>query len=181
MAVIQVGGSSHRGRSLDHDLPLLPFIDFMLCLVAFLMLTAAWSQMGRLQAEANGANGTSEEPRRQSVLHLTVQENSFDLAWRDGETVVDTQQVPRKATFAADQSPHYPELAASLETSWKAHGAHRAVSDPAQDRAVIHVANSLDFSEMSAVMDALAGPTRRVEQGARAGKIAAFAVSLATD
>jgi biopolymer transport protein ExbD len=181
MAVIQVGGSSHRGRALDHDLPLLPFIDFMLCLVAFLMLTAAWSQMGRLQAEANGSSGASEEQRRPTVLHLTVKENAFDLAWRDGETVIDTQQVPRKATFAGDQSPHYPELAASLETSWKAHGTHRAASDIAQDRAVIHVANSLDFSEMSAVMDALAAPTRRVEQGARAGKIAAFAVSLAAD
>lgn len=181
MAVIQVGGSSHRGRALDHDLPLLPFVDFMLCLVAFLMLTAQWSQMGRLQAQGHGPSDSSEEPVSKKMLHVTVKDDVFDLAWRDGSIVVETQQVPRKPTFSADHAPHYPDLAASLNASWATHGVHRGASDATQDRAVLHTSNALDFGEVAAVMDALSAPTRPLEQGARRGKIPAFAVSFATD
>jgi biopolymer transport protein ExbD len=181
MAVIQVGGSSHRGRALDHDLPLLPFIDFMLCLVAFLMLTAQWSQMGRLQAEGHGPSDSSEEPVSKKSLHVTVKEDQFDLAWRDGSTVIDTQRLPRKATLSADHAPHYPELAAALKAAWATHGVHRAASDHTQDRAVLHTSNALDFGEVAAVMDALSAPMRPLDQGTRSGQIPAFAVSFATD
>ncbi|MGC4087410.1 MAG: biopolymer transporter ExbD [Polyangiaceae bacterium] len=181
MAVIQVGGGSHRGRALDHDLPLLPFIDFMLCLVAFLMLTAEWSHMGRLQALGSGPSDDQVQPTSKKMLHLTVNKDTFDLAWRDGSTVVETQQVPRKATFTAEHEPHYQDLATSLKASWAAHGVHRAPSDTAQDHAVLHTSNSLDFGEVAAVMDALAAPTRRFQQGAREAQIPAFAVSFASD
>ena len=181
MAVIQVGGSSHRGRALDHDLPLLPFIDFMLCLVAFLMLTAEWSHMGRLQAQGHGQSDGGEQPSSKKMLHVTVKDDRFDLAWRDGSTVIETQEVPRQATFSSDSAPHYPGLAASLKSSWTTHGVHRARSDKTQDRAVLHTSNSLDFGEMAAVMDALSAPTRDFEQGSRSAQIPAFAVSFATD
>ena len=51
MATIVIGGSSSR-RELNHELPLVPFIDFLLCIVAFLLVTAVWSQMARLDADA---------------------------------------------------------------------------------------------------------------------------------
>jgi biopolymer transport protein ExbD len=181
MATISVGGATHRGRALDHDLPLMPFIDFMLCLVAFLMLTAEWSHMGRLQALGSGPSDAPEQPASKKALHVTVKDDSFDLAWRDGSVVVETQQVPRKASYSSDHAPHYPDLATSLKTAWAAQGVHRAPSDATQDRAVLHTANSLDFGEVAAVMDALAAPTRRFEQGAHAGQIPAFSVSFAAD
>ncbi|MFZ5892058.1 MAG: ExbD/TolR family protein [Myxococcota bacterium] len=179
MATIQVESGSHRGRALDHDLPLLPFIDFMLCLVAFLLLTAQWSQMGRLQAVGSGPDNEPVTPTDNKTLHLTVKEDVFHLAWRDGSTVIDTQDVPRKAVFTADNAPHYPDLAASLKTAWASKGVHRAASDPKQDRAVLHTSNALDFGEVAAVMDALSAPTRRLD-GARKD-IPAFSVSFATD
>ena len=51
MAGIDVGGG-HGRRSVNQELPLVPFIDFLLCLVMFLLVTAVWSQMARLNADA---------------------------------------------------------------------------------------------------------------------------------
>ena len=48
MAGIDVGGGHGGKRSTNHEIPLIPFIDFLLCLVAFLLVTAVWSQMARI-------------------------------------------------------------------------------------------------------------------------------------
>src|SRR6185295_16932138 len=40
MASISVGEGKSGRRALDHVLPLVPFIDFMVCLIAFLIVTA---------------------------------------------------------------------------------------------------------------------------------------------
>jgi biopolymer transport protein ExbD len=162
-------------------LPLLPFVDFMLCLVAFLLATAIWSQMARLTAVGTGQHGGDETLLPKTTLHVSVQEQSFALAWREGSTLIETQQVPRKAVFASDHAPHYPALGAALGAAWAAHGVHRAASDASQDLAVLHTSNALDFGEVAAVMDALHAPRRKLDGAPRDGQIAAFAVSFAVD
>jgi len=52
MAGIDTGGGHGGKRSTNHEIPLIPFIDFLLCLVAFLLVTAVWSQMARINADA---------------------------------------------------------------------------------------------------------------------------------
>jgi hypothetical protein len=52
MAGIDVGGGHGGKRNVNHEIPLIPFIDFLLCLVAFLLVTAVWSQMARINADA---------------------------------------------------------------------------------------------------------------------------------
>ncbi len=52
MAGIDVGGGHGGKRATNHEHPLIPFIDFLLCLVAFLLVTAVWSQMARINADA---------------------------------------------------------------------------------------------------------------------------------
>jgi len=75
MAGISVGAGRSGRRALDQALPLVPFIDFMVCLIAFLMLTAAWTRLSRINAtgQAPGAElGPSVVPceasRAASVL-----------------------------------------------------------------------------------------------------------------
>ena len=179
--MIQVSGAGHGRRRLDHDLPLLPFIDFMLCLLAFLMMTAIWSQMARLKAATDGAGQSGIEPHRPPPrLHLTVRDKSFDLAWRDGSTVIDTRQIPRTLSASSDGQPRYPALSRALSEEWEHHGTHRAASDPEQDQAVLHTSNGLAFDEVVAVMDAL-NAAKRGRAPAPAGALAAFAVSFAVD
>lgn len=177
MATIEVSNSGTR-RALDHTIPLMPFIDFMLCLVAFLLVTAAWSQMARLKALADGTGGEGTPHKSEAQLHITVRDNLFELAWRDGSTVLSTSEAPRKVS-AADP-PRYPELANALASEWSQHGVHRSPSDPASDRVVLHTPNSLPFADVVAVMDAI-GATKRSGTAATSDAPPAFAVSFAVN
>lgn len=60
---------------MNHELPLVPFIDFMICLVAFLLVTAVWVQMSRINATAKvpGGGDTPAEPQKE--LHVLVTSN----------------------------------------------------------------------------------------------------------
>ena len=50
MAGIDTGGGGHGGRrSVNQELPLVPFIDFLLCLVMFLLDTDALSELEKPQ------------------------------------------------------------------------------------------------------------------------------------
>ena len=50
---VSVEGGKGRGKNLNVDLNLVPFIDFMSCLIAFLMIAAVWTQISALQVEQN--------------------------------------------------------------------------------------------------------------------------------
>jgi biopolymer transport protein ExbD len=173
MAGISVGESKTGRRSVDHELPLVPFIDFMICLIAFLMVTAVWTQMSRINATGKvpgGEPGPTTEPPKE--LHVTASERGFDLRWQQGKTVLDTQHVPRVEVKVGDD-PRFPALTEAITTQWNAQGVHRAESDRQLDRAVLHVKNDLPFSEIVAVLDALHAPRR--------GKSSAFDVAFAAN
>lgn len=51
--------ASHHARSdgrksTNHDIPLVPFIDLLLCCVMFLLATAVWAELSRLAATPEG-------------------------------------------------------------------------------------------------------------------------------
>ncbi len=52
---VSVEGGKGRGKSMMVDLNLVPFIDFMSCLIAFLMMAAVWTQIASLDVEQNVA------------------------------------------------------------------------------------------------------------------------------
>ncbi|MET0790362.1 MAG: biopolymer transporter ExbD, partial [Polyangiaceae bacterium] len=62
MAGIDTGGGHGGKRATNHEIPLIPFIDFLLCLVAFLLVTAVWSQMARINADARVPGPPKDEP-----------------------------------------------------------------------------------------------------------------------
>ena len=75
MAGIDVGGGHGGKRATNHEIPLIPFIDFLLCLVAFLagdrgLVADGAHQRGRPRpgpAEGRAARGAEEgeaAPRR---------------------------------------------------------------------------------------------------------------------
>jgi len=157
----------------DHALPLVPFIDFMICLIAFLMVTAVWTQMSRINATGKvpGSEfGPTDKPPKE--LHVTASARGFDLRWKQGATVLESQQVPR-VEVAVGSELRFPALTEAITTQWNGHGVHRAESDRQLDRAVLHVPNDLPFSEVVAVLDALHAPRR--------GKSSAFDVAFAAN
>jgi hypothetical protein len=173
MAGISVGGGKHGRRALDHSLPLVPFIDFMICLVAFLIVTAVWTQLSRINATGlapGGAIGPTTGPQKE--LHVVASAQGFDLRWQQGQTVLEAQHVAR-VPLQTGVDLRFPALTEAITKEWQALGQHRAASDPKLDRAVLHVPNSLPFSEIVAMLDSLHAPRR--------GQASAFDVAFSAN
>ena len=102
------------------------------------------------------------------------------------------QQPASLATFASSTltswrcalqsiSIAFPSLAARVGEEWKSGGRHQEASDRAFDRAVVHAANDMPYSELIAVMDAVAQVKRPYATGPKTLQTTAFDVTFATD
>jgi biopolymer transport protein ExbD len=179
MATIDVGSGSGR-RALNHELTLVPFIDFLLCIVAFLLVTAVWSDMARLPTSARAPGQASMAPEApQAELHVDMRRDGrFVLEWRLGSTVLVQDEIARRAETAPSGVLRYPALAGEVARLWAAHGAHRSPLDAERDRAVLHTGNGAEFEEIVAAMDAIHATSRATPHGAPAS---AFDVVFAVD
>lgn len=80
-----------RGKGQGADLNLVPYIDLLTCMIAFLLITAVWTQLARLQVrhvEHGGEHGL-EDPTRVTVL---VGEQGFNVLV-EGTTQMDPQAI----------------------------------------------------------------------------------------
>lgn len=185
MAQIDTGFHASSRRETNRELPLVPFIDFLLCLVSFLLITAVWSQMARVEASASVPGKPCEDgpckdekPKR---LHVDVKEKKFALSWKQGETVVATAEVERKAVKTDSGDVRYPELELRLAEEWKTQGVHKSPTDDKSDQAVLHTGNETEFGDLVAVMDALHAQQKERRIGNATARVPAFAVTFAAN
>lgn len=90
MAGINVGGGGHGKKAVDSEIPLIPFIDLLLCCVMFLLVTAVWNQLARINAtqKAPGQASPDAPPPEEKVrLYLKVLSSGFVLTSSLGEEV----------------------------------------------------------------------------------------------
>src|SRR6478752_5397325 len=179
MAGIDVGGGHGGKRATNHEIPLIPFIDFLLCLVAFLLVTAVWSQMARINADAR----VPGPPKKEKQLNVEMKgETKFQLVWKEGNTVVNTIDVDRKAVPTGTNGDiRFPDLAKKIEEEWTANGAHRAGSDKKFDLAILHTDNTTPFSDVIAVIDAIYSPKRDFDFAGKSEKVPSFNVTFAVN
>jgi len=184
MATLDVGSGHGGRRALDHNIPLIPFIDFLLCLVAFLLVTAVWSQMARLRANAQ-VPGQVGEDHQQNVRELHVDAlgaTRFRLSWKENGTIINTLEVEKKRVNVGDSGDYsYPELASKIAAEWNNNGRHRAANDLQLDQAVLHIDNAAPFADLAAIMDALYATKRAVGSGAATSNTPAFNVAFAVN
>jgi biopolymer transport protein ExbD len=187
MAGIEMGGGPGGKRPVDHSIPLIPFIDFLLCLVAFLLVTAVWSQMARINADARVPGPPKDEPpeeqKKEKQLHVEMRgERKFQLVWKEGNTVVNTIDVDRKPVPIGEKGDiTFPDLAKKINDEWTANGSHRAGSDKKFDQSVLHTDNSTPFSDVIAVIDAIYTPQRDFSFGGKTEKVPSFNVTFAVN
>lgn len=187
MAGIDVGGGHGGRRNTNHEIPLIPFIDFLLCLVAFLLVTAVWSQMARINADARVPGPPKDEPpeeqKKEKQLHVEMRgDKKFQLIWKEGNTVVNTIDVDKKQVPLGDRGDYsYPDLAKKITEEWKTNGSHRAGTDNKLDQAVLHTDNSTPFSDVVAVIDAIYSPKRDWSGGGKTTQIPSFNVTFAVN
>jgi len=180
MATIDSDSAKGRGRrTVNHQLPLVPFIDFLICLVVFLLANLGFANFARMPSSALVPGKPNAVPEAEHQrLHVELKDDRFHVTWRTGATVVASDDVPSQVVIEGRGDRHYPALARFLEQSFHAHGQHQDASDPTLDEAVLHVQNSTAYEDVIAVLDALRAP-QRARPWSTQGSV--FAVSFAAD
>ncbi len=60
---MDLGGGGKGGKKpLDTSINLVPFIDLMAVTIVFLIMSAVWTQLGRLQVSQSGQSASEEQP-----------------------------------------------------------------------------------------------------------------------
>ena len=93
MGVSVDSGDKSGKKSVNADLNLVPYIDLLTCMVAFLLITAVWSQLARLEAHQKGQGQAGEDTPPEKVFKLVVLVNA------DGYNLVadqDQQPIPKR-------------------------------------------------------------------------------------
>jgi biopolymer transport protein ExbD len=78
-------------KPLDAAINLVPFIDLLSCCISFLLITAVWTQLARMDVSQKGqgaAGAASEDQQQEKQVQLTVyvDKDGYTFAKSTGET-----------------------------------------------------------------------------------------------
>lgn len=134
MAGVSVAQGGGGRRSVDQSVNMVPMIDLLISVIAFLLMTAVWVQTGVLQARQPQSNGAVESLPEDPALTITVSAEGF----RVGNTAADAEQLG-----AGDG--RFVALRAALATR------HQVA--PAQRRVQVQADSGVTYDELMRVMD----------------------------
>lgn len=176
-------------RAVDVEINLIPMIDLLMVLISFLLITAVWTHMARINADAQVPGPPREveqdqvEPEKQ--LHVEMRSpDKFVLVWKQAGTVISTVDVPRRDNLIEKNGKkliRFPELASKIEQEWKSAGSHRDPSDRKFDQAVLHTDNETPYVYLIGVIDAIYQPHRPLNVGGKTEMVPAFNVTFAVN
>ena len=110
MAGVGVEAGKSGRRTLDSEINMIPMIDLLMVTIAFLLITAVWSTMARLDASANVPGPPTAEPcdgvcEKPKELHVDMHaSDKFVLTWKQDGVVLRSLDVPRGTTTAGGLS-----------------------------------------------------------------------------
>ena len=80
MAVVVDGGGGDRKKPLSAELNLVPYIDLLTCMVAFLLITAVWTQLARLEVQQRGQGEADSQAVVETLrIAVAVHDGGFNL------------------------------------------------------------------------------------------------------
>ena len=133
-----IDGRGSRQKPVNAKLNLVPYIDLLTCMVAFLLITAVWSQLARLNVHQKGQGQAGEDTPPEKVFKLIVLVNGegFNLVADQ-----DQQPIPKKG-----ESYDFEKLADELKKIKESHA----------DKTDIQVASedTIKFETLVRTMDA---------------------------
>ncbi len=89
------GGKGGK-KPLDTAINLVPFIDLMACTIAFLIMTAVWTQIGRLQvSNSGGPSDPNQEMKEDKTIPLTLLITDKELRLTAGGSTFDPIPLTR--------------------------------------------------------------------------------------
>jgi biopolymer transport protein ExbD len=186
---VDSGGKGGR-RSLDSEINMIPMIDLLMVTISFLLITAVWSHMSRLNADAQvpGPPRPTEEiqnlpPEKQ--LHIEMRSpEKFVLIWKQSGTVISTIDVPRKDIVSKEGEVNvvrFPDLAAKIQSEWTTVGAHRDATDKKFDQAILHTDNETPYGAIVGVIDAVYQVHRPFQIGTKTDSVPAFNMTFSVN
>ena len=138
------GGGKRKRKSLDAVINVVPAIDLLSCCISFLLFTAVWTQISRLQAQQFGtAEAQQTEQQKSLTVTLVVGARGFVLqtsaggAWEipplgrsgDGQATYDVKGLAERlkalradypdqaaVTVAAEDQVLYQDLVKAIDT-----------------------------------------------------------------
>jgi len=138
------GGGRRKRKALDANINVVPAIDLLSCCIAFLLFTAVWTQISRLQAQQFGTAAESAAEQQKSLtVTLVVGARGFVLqtsaggAWEipplgrsgDGQASYDVKGLAERlkalradypdqaaVTVAAEDQVLYQDLVRAIDT-----------------------------------------------------------------
>jgi biopolymer transport protein ExbD len=192
MGGVDVGGGGGKGKrkTVDSEINMIPMIDLLMVTISFLLITAVWTHMARINSDAQvpgpprpDVEQEKVEPEKQLNVQMTA-EDKFVLVWKQGATTVDSIDVPRKDVVVA-QGPvevvRFPDLAQKIESEWKAKGQHSNPTDKKLDQAILHTDNKTEFKYIVGVIDAIYQTHRDLTLGGKTDKVPAFNITFAVN
>ncbi len=184
------GGGGGKRKSLDSEINMIPMIDLLMVTISFLLITAVWTHMARINADAQVPGPPRPDVEQEKIepekqLHVEMRsEDKFVLVWKQGQTTVDSIDVPRKDVVTMEGSTQvvrFPDLAAKVETEWKAKGQHSNPTDRKLDQAILHTDNKTEFKYIIGVIDAVYQTHRDIQLGPKTEKLPAFNITFAVN
>src|SRR6516165_10010658 len=120
------GGGGGKRKALDSEINMIPMIDLLMVTISFLLITAVWVHMSRIDAEAKVPGSTITPPcegaecNPETRLHVETKDpQKFVLVWKQGSTVVRTTDVARDSLKGAKGTVQFPTLAKTIGEEWK--------------------------------------------------------------
>ena len=129
---------------------MVPMIDLLMVTVSFLLLTAVWTHMGRIEGTTKVPGPPDPSPRVEHArMHVDVPsgESAFVITLRRGADIVETASVPRANPNA---------LGAKLDEIRRAHPGDLGGEE--SRTVVLHTDDELRYGDMVAVMDGISSP-----------------------
>src|SRR5215813_1881872 len=91
-----VGTGEGGGKSVNVELNIVPFIDLMSCLTAFLLVTAVWINIAQINIQPKGKNRDTQQVQQDDeTVTLSVLVQS-DRIWVGLSRVNEFQEIPKK-------------------------------------------------------------------------------------
>ncbi len=84
------GSGKKKKKALDAVINVVPAIDLLSCCISFLLFTAVWTQISRLQVQQLGTGApepTVTDPQKSLIVTLAMGERGFNLSTSSGASI----------------------------------------------------------------------------------------------
>jgi biopolymer transport protein ExbD len=142
----QGGGHGRKKKALDANINVVPAIDLLSCCIAFLLFTAVWTQISRLQVQQLGTGAPTETPDQpqEKALAVTLSVGERGMTLLVGEIPHEVPSLGRTPEGAVKQN--LPELDKLLKTVRAEHPTQAGIIVSAEDTVpygdLVHVIDS---------------------------------------